>query len=514
VRDAPGQHVALPPELNPRGRSRSTASGGPPRGARPVGRHRAGRWRHWLSVVAVVTSVAVLLTAGGGWLLFRHYTGNITRKDVFSTLQNGRPAAAPDHAENYLLVGSDTRAGSGDAEFQGTGQDVVTGARSDTTILVHLSAKRDKALLISFPRDSYVAIPSCTDDTGKVHLPSKDKINAAFATGGASCTIKTIESLTQVRIDHYIEVDFAGFKNMVSSLGGVDVCLNKPAKDAMSGLDLPAGVSHVDGDQALAFVRARYALGDGSDLGRIQRQQQFLGAMTRKATSTGLLLRPDHLLPFLNAVTQSVTTDQNLSFDDMRNLALKLKGLDPARVTFVTVPLADDNYTVRGVGSTVLWDQAAAQALFASVRTDDAIPGASPAPTAAPTDLIVPPEQIRVRVLNGSTAAGLATKAVSDLRAVGFGILGTGNADSDHYPDTVVRYGPTRADSAKTLAAAIPGSKLQPDESLGSGLDLVVGASYAGARAVAVSPGTPAPPPGNAPAKPPVTTAAQDPCGG
>lgn len=515
MRDVPRPSAGLPPELDPRG-------GGPARkqaahgaalatAGRPA---RGARLGHWLKVAAVVTSAAVLLTAGVGWFLFKHFTGQITRKDVFHTLQGGRPAPAPDAAQNFLLVGSDSRAAPGDAQYQGSGSEFVTGARSDTTILVHMSAKRDKALLISFPRDSYVQIPACTDEQGKVHPPVKDKLNAAFATGGATCTIKTVESLTQIRIDHYIEVDFAGFKNMVGALGGVDVCLPKATKDDMSGLDLPAGVSHVDGDQALAFVRARYALGDGSDLGRIQRQQQFLGAMTRKATSTGLLLRPDHLLAFLNAVTQSVTTDQNLSVSDMRNLAVKLKGLDPARVTFVTMPLADDNYAVRGVGSTVLWDQAASQALFASVRTDDAIPGGSPAPSEAPTDLTVPPEQVRVRVLNGATTAGIASRAAADLRQHGFVVTGLANADSSGYSDTVVRYGPSRADSAKTLAAAVPGAKLQSDETLGSGLELVVGSSYAGARAVTVGPATPISPGAPSGPAPGAVTAAQDPCAG
>lgn len=501
---------ALPPELDPR-RGRGRPPGPPPGGRPPVTLvPRRGRSR-LLSWIAVATSALILVTSGLGWFLFEHYNGNITRRDVFGALRGDRPAASGGRSENFLIVGSDTRAGVGDSGPALGGPDEVTGARSDTTILVHLSARRDKALLVSIPRDSYVQIPDCVDDQGRTHAPVKDKFNTAFAIGGAPCTIRTVENLTDVHVDHYLEVDFAGFKNMVAALGGVDVCMPKAVQDKNSGLNLPAGVSHVDGDQALAFVRARYALGDGSDLGRIQRQQQFLGAMMRKATSTGLLLRPDRLLSFLQAATNSMTADQQFTFNDMKDLALKLRGLDPSQVTFVTVPVSNTNYPVKGIGSTVLWDQSAAEELFRAVRTDDAIPGASPAPSVQPGDLVVPPARVRVRVLNGSGATGAANKAAEDLRRVGFVVVDTGNADAASYRDTVVRFGSDRADSARTLAAALPGSKLQPDESLGSTVELVVGSSYAGARSVTVST-APAPGPGPAASPPAAITAAQDAC--
>ena len=336
-----------------------------------------------LRVLAVIAAAAVVVT-GGGWLLVRHYTNNITRKNVFANL-SGRPDRLAGKAETVLLVGSDSRAGAVNGQFQGSGADFVGGARSDTAILAHLSADRNRALLVSIPRDSYVAIPACPDATGVVHLPVHGKFNAAFAEGGGGCSVATVEALTGVRVDHYAEVDFAGFQSMVSALGGVDVCLPSASVDVMSGLNLPAGVSHVDGEQALAFVRARYALGDGSDLGRIQRQQQFIAAVLRKATSTGLLLRPDRLLAFLDAATKSVTTDSGLSVVDLRELATGLKGLDPAKVTFVTVPLADADHPVDGVGSTVLWDDAQAGALWAAMRTDGVVPAAGapgPAPAA------------------------------------------------------------------------------------------------------------------------------------
>ena len=335
-------------------------------------------------MLAAIAAAAVVVTGGGGWLLMRHYTNNITRKNVFANL-SGRPDRLAGKAETVLLVGSDSRAGAVNGQFQGSGADFVGGARSDTAILAHLSADRSRALLVSIPRDSYVAIPACPDATGVVHPPVHGKFNAAFAEGGGGCSVATVEALTGVRVDHYVEVDFAGFQSMVSALGGVDVCLPSAAVDVMSGLNLPAGVSHVDGEQALAFVRARYALGDGSDLGRIQRQQQFIAAVLRKATSTGLLLRPDRLLAFLDAATKSVTTDRGLSVVDLRELATGLKGLDPAKVTFVTVPLADADHPVDGVGSTVLWDDAQAGALWAAMRTDGVVPGAGapgPAPAA------------------------------------------------------------------------------------------------------------------------------------
>lgn len=428
-----------------------------------------------------MTSVMVLLTSGVGYALFRHFDGNINRMNVFGALGAApRPAKAPTEALNFLVVGSDTRSGAGDATNPGDA--AVTGARSDTTILVHLSANRDKALLVSLPRDSVVSIPTCTDPaTGGVVKAHVGQFNSAFSVGGAPCTISTVEAATDLRIDHYVQVDFAGFKNMVAALGGVPICLPTAVKDTNNTVNLPAGRTVLQGDQALGFVRARYGLGDGSDLGRIERQKQFLASMVNKATSAGVLLRPDRLLSFLGAVTGSITVDQNLSFNDMKDLGLSLRGLDPARVAFVTVPLDASpgrDYDRGGkFFGRVKWDAAGSTRLFDSLRNDGAVPGPTSPPTVA-SDLTVSPKGIKVEVLNGFGGRSAASDAATALTGVGFTVSSTGNADASTYRQTVVRFGPSKADSARTLAAAIPGSVLQADASLGSTLRVIVGPDF------------------------------------
>jgi LCP family protein required for cell wall assembly len=481
--------LVLPPELNPRGGS-------------SVRRPRRRRLARVLSWIAVSLSASVLVISGVGFALVKYYDGNINRikEDIFGPAAD-RPAKLDGKAKNFLLVGSDSREGATKEELKQSGTEFTPGRRSDTMILIHLSAKQDKALLMSFPRDLYVEVP------GK----GPGKINTAFAAGGPALTIATVEQLTDIRIDHYIEVNFNGFRRMVDALDGVEVCLPAPAKEKDSGIDLPAGKSTVRGAQALAFVRQRKGLPRG-DIDRIGRQQQFLGAMLRRATSKGILLRPDRLLSFLDTVTDSIQVDKNLSFNTMKDLALRLKDLDPAKVTFVTVPI--DRLARRGGQSVVLMDEIQSDLLFRSIREDDAIPGASAAPSAPPSNLIVAPSRVRVRVLNGAGVKGLAARAAEDLRGVGFRIVDTGNADSETYEDTIVRHGPDREDSARTLAAAVPGARIQLDQSMRGSVELVVGRNYAGARQVTISKPSSAPvqPSGPAASKPPTTSAADDPC--
>ena len=481
--------LVLPPELNPRGSA----------GARPRRRRRAARILSW---IAVSLSATVLLISGVGFALVKYYDGNINRitGDIFGD-EDDRPAKLDGKAKNFLLVGSDSREGATAEELRRASTEFVAGRRSDTMILIHLSAKQDKALLVSFPRDLYVEVPGS----------GMGKINTAFAKGGPALTIATVEKLTDIRIDHYIEVNFGGFQKMVDALDGVEVCLPEAAKEKDSGIDLPAGKSIVKGPQALAFVRQRKGLPRG-DIDRIGRQQQFLGAMLRRATSKGILLRPDRLLGFLNTVTDSIQVDNKLTFNTLKDLALRLKDLDPAKVTFVTVPI--DRLAKRNGQSVILMDEIGAEQLFTSIREDDKVPGASEAPAAAPNNLIVAPSRVRVRVLNGAGIKGLAARAADDIRKVGFKIVDTGNADATNYEDTIVRHGPDREDSARTLAAAVPGAKLQLDQSMRGSVELVVGRNYNGAREVTVNPSKApsTPTSGGTASPPPVKSAADDPC--
>ncbi|MDQ6648927.1 MAG: LCP family protein [Actinomycetota bacterium] len=475
-----------------------------------------------------MTSVAVLLASGAAYLLYRHYGNNINRvHGLFTTRGDGPAAGDP---QNFLIVGSDTRADSTAADLQAEHTtNEGSPALSDTMILAHISPKTSKATLVSFPRDSWVTIASYTDPkTGKTTPPHKAKLNSAFSEGelpggNAPLLIQTISDLTKVRIDHYVQVDFKGFRNMVNALGGIDICLTQPVKDLeFSGVNLSAGHHTLNGETALSFVRQRHGLTNG-DLDRIGHQQQFIGSIVRKVTSADTLTNPLKLNAFLNVATKSVSVDQGLSTSELTSLAVKFRHLDPQHVVFTTAPVTDIGAT-RGGQSVVLLDDAALAALSANIRDDQPLgapapAGAAPAPAGPP--LIVAPNNIRLRVQNGTSIDGLGGRGSADLEKAGFVVIGSPTSAEVQGGATVVRFGPTKADSARTVAAAIPGSTLMPDSSLGSTLVVVLGSGYTGAHAVSVG----APSPSNGPsggaspapsagAQPPPVTAAQDPCSG
>jgi LCP family protein required for cell wall assembly len=465
------------------GRHRRTA--GPPRNRRP-------RWVRTLGWIGAF--LAVLLVVGGGFALYQYKTlsGNIHRVDALAPTDGSiRNAAKQLDAENYLLIGSDTRSGANGAYEDTAGQ--VSGARSDTTILAHLSPNRDKAELISFPRDSWVSLPSCQKAGGGTEPAHDGQFNEAFSIGGPACTVLAVQKLTGIKINHYVQVDFTGFKTMVDALNGVSICSTTPLRDDESGLRLPAGTSVLEGEQALAYVRARYGIGDGSDLGRIQRQQRFLGAMVRSATSTKLLVNPVALTKFLGAATKSLTLDKQTSFGDLKQLADQLHGLDPKKVSFLTAPIANPAYTPPGFpqpppgqgGSRVLLDDVAGRTLYDSIINDKPQPPATagkPAASPKPNVLTVAPQEVSVRVLNGVGVGGLGRKVSGDLQSAGFTTVEPANAPGT--ATTTVRYGPDNKDEAQTLAAAVPGAVLQPDAS--TDLDLVVGSNYTTVKTVKI----------------------------
>ncbi|MCA1824491.1 MAG: LCP family protein [Mycobacteriales bacterium] len=473
--------VTLPPELNPRG----------PAVRRPLTRPRRRRWVRVMSWVAVGMSFTILLVSATGYALYHKWMGGLGRIKIPGLNQvDGKPAP-PSAAQNYLLVGSDSREGATPEELRAALTEYEAGQRADTMILAHLSSGNKKAILVSFPRDAWVEIPDYTNPkTGKHYPAHMGKLNSSYSIGGAELAVKTIQNLTGIGINHYLEVEFQGFQRMVDALGGVTVCVSKPAHDHFSGINLDAGTHHVGGVQALAFVRQRHGLPRG-DIDRIARQQYFLGAMLRKAISKGVLLNVPKLDRFMTVATHSVTADQSLSGTDILKFARKLRGLDAGHVLFVTTPVLKDSARRSGQ-SVVLLDDPAAASLFATIRNDEAVTAnASPAPAAPPTDLVVRPGSIRVRVLNGTGTSGIARRAADDLARVGFQIRDTGNADAPSYAETIVRYGPSRADSARTLQAAVVNSRLQLDQSLGRTLELVIGTNYQGVRPVTVGPRAP-----------------------
>ncbi|HVQ94885.1 MAG TPA: LCP family protein, partial [Mycobacteriales bacterium] len=456
---------------------------------REPGRHRRPGRPGWVKVMAWVFAVICLFGIGiGGWGFFeyRRLSNNITRIDALAPNDPAiKQAAKQRNAENYLLIGSDTREGA-NSKFGD-----VSGARSDTTILAHLSPGRDKALLISFPRDSWVDLPACQRTAGGTSPGGEGMFNSAFEIGGPKCTVLAVQKLTGISVNHYVQVDFTGFQTMVDALGGVTICSTEEVNDRTSGLRLHKGNQLLRGTQALAYVRARKTLGDGSDIGRIQRQQRFLGAMVRKATSSRLLFNPLALTRFLDAATKSLTLDRATSLKDLKALSDQLRDLDPKKVSFITTPIANQDYSPPGTNfrGKVQLDDIAGRRLYDSIINDKPAPpkGSTPAKpkTAAKVTLTVAPGDVSVKVLNGVGVTGLAARTAADLTSVGFAVSNTGNGPQGTKV-TQVRYGPDRLDAARTLAAGIPGAVLQEDNSLGRTLQLVVGTNYHGATAVQV----------------------------
>jgi len=299
----------------------------------------ARRRRRWLRWTGIGVAVVLVGAAGAGWAVYEKLNANITSDDdtaaELARYEKERPTSLARDAQNILLIGSDSRSGDGNRKY---GRDSGT-ERSDTTILLHLAANRRSATAVSLPRDLMVDIPSCRGPGGARTGPVFSMFNYAFQKGGPACTIRTVERLTGIRVDHHMVVDFHGFKDMVQAVDGVEVCLKEPIDDPAAKLRLPAGKVRLDGEQALGYVRARKTIGDGSDTDRMDRQQRFLGALVNKVRSNDVLLNPAKLYPVLDAATSSLTTDPGLAnLRGLYDLVRGMRNIPTERVQFLTVP--------------------------------------------------------------------------------------------------------------------------------------------------------------------------------
>jgi LCP family protein required for cell wall assembly len=330
--------------------------------------------RHRKLLAWTAGSLAVLLVAvaATGYAMFRHFNDNIDQANIRGLL--GRQPANPHpQAENILVIGSDTRAGMPGAPAAGLATD-----QSDTMMLIHIPADRKWAEVMSIPRDSWVNIPSCTMGNGQTSSPTQFKVNEAFAIGnlygnhtalGAACTIKTLEQATGIYIDHFVVVNFTGFENMVAALGGVEECNPAAFSDPSSGIVLSAGYHWLTPAQALAYVRARDGLGDGSDLGRITRQQAFLTSLISRARSE--LLNPLAIYRFLDAATSSLTVDSQLGgVTGLYGLEQSLRSTPSSKIAMFTLPNFPRADVVPSDTANVLWSQPEDSEIFASFRDD------------------------------------------------------------------------------------------------------------------------------------------------
>ncbi|WP_262402789.1 LCP family protein [Actinomadura sp. CNU-125] len=452
-------------------------------------------------------SAVVLLTSGGAWAFQNYVTGAIDKISIDGLDPDAGGVEGP---MTVLIAGVDRRDGLTKEQIKSAKLGRFPGERSDTMLLLHVSEDRKRISVVSLPRDSFVTIPAHESNGSEGAKGSKvparpGKLTWAYQFGGASLAVKTVKRATGVSIDHYVEVNFFGFVKMVDALGGVDVCVEEPVNDVKSGLRMPAGTSHVDGMKALAFARTRYSLTGGSDLGRIERQQQFLAAMMKRALSTDTLKNPVKSTKFLNAALDTLTVDDRLA-EDLPAMVDEMRELSTDDLSFAKVPLENPDHmaTLWNAGapqSTVKWDKAQAQELFQKIENDKPLASpeptpAKPSPTQKPEDrLTVPPGDITVRVLNAIGTPGLATEAGRQLEDAGFEASVVPGLARRGLKTTEIRYGPSRAEAAKTLAKALPGAKLKQVDELQAEIQIYVGGDWDGVEEVKVESAEPTPTP-------------------
>ncbi|RBO86952.1 LCP family protein [Nocardia puris] len=471
-----------------------------PVGTQPLSRlaaakqRRSRRLRAMGRSTAAVFAVLALLITGGGWSYLRTTGNSFTQVSaVDGSTEDVVDSAAQLGDENYLIVGTDTRAGVNGQMGAGTLAD-AEGARADTVMLVHIPQNRQRVVAVSFPRDLDVTRPKCErwdndegDYTGEMYPSAMgDKLNAVYALGGPRCLVDVIRKMTGLQIGHFIGIDFAGFEAMVNTIGGVEVCANKPIEDSVLGTVIAnTGRQRVDGQTALNYVRARHVYGEErSDYDRINRQQRFLASLLRESLSSRVLFDPGRLNRFINDFTNHTWVDK-VTPQDLLTLGRSLQKVDAGAVTFLTVPTA---------GTTSYGNEIPREtdikAIFKAIRDDQPLPGEKPpaapdpatttsAPPAPPTYIAVDPSTVSVQVSNGAGVTGLAGVAATRLSNQGFQIYTTGNYAEGASATTKIRYASGHEAEAATVASAIPGVTLEVADELGSIIDVVVGADSA-----------------------------------
>ncbi len=515
---APQYGAPLPPELDPRGRRAARAAAvadtRPPGGRRsgqgypPAGRPRSDLAHGALlgvKVVATLCSLLVLIGSGWAWATYRKFNADITRVNAISAKGKAANGGIDGKDQNLLIVGNDDRDSASNAELAKLGTTRDGGSyNTDTMMLLHLPANGSKATVISFPRDSYVNIPG----------HGKNKLNAAYPDGisdgngdkaaGAQLLVRTIEDLTGLSVDHFVQIDLLGFYRISNAIGGVDVCLNKAVKETNSGIDLKAGHQSIQGTQALAFVRQRYGFPQG-DLDRIKRQQYFLSAVFRKMSSAGTLLNPIKLQNLLKAVSSSLQMDPDLV---PSKLATQMQNLQAGNFSFTTIPTQGFKDVQIGgqTQNVVVVDAAAMPSFIGKLIGND--PG-----TALSRAKAANPATVTVQVINDTNANGLEKTNAAALQAAGFSTE-IPPATSDVVAKTLIRYPAGQESAAKAVQAQVPGAVMEASSEVKS-VTLVLGENKVQVKSLMP---TPAPgssassaQPGNS-SSPAVTTAADAGC--
>ncbi|WP_143027874.1 LCP family protein [Lentzea albidocapillata] len=502
---------------------------------RPTGRTPQQRKLMRTARIGAIAAAAVVFASTGvGWAAMQWADSRIPKIDALGgNTQAVQQAEKQLGDENFLLVGSDTRAGAKPGDNVGT-QAQEGGARSDVIMLAHIPKDRKRMVIVSLPRDVRVDRPACRSynpDTAQYAGPLAPEkgvmANSVYNDGGPECVANLMTQLTGLNINHFISIDFVGFREMSTAIGGVEICTPTKIVDEKLGVIIDKPGKHtLQGDQALQYVRARTVAGDGgTDFDRIKRQQQFLSSMLRGALSNEVLLSPSKLNNFINALTKSTVGD-NIDVASLLELANSLQSLDAGRVSFVTMPhWTDDNKLINNPDDNIerLKDDDV-KALFQTIidgtplpqeKVADPKPGDANAPAQQPGTL-VDPKEVSIQVLNGDSANdGAVARTANALVREGFKVVKRDNAP-EQAPKTIIKFAKGNENKAVTLKAAVPGAELVESPEMGGAIQLVIGKGFDDKVQAPKAGGQQATPQGQTQGQPgtdlSIVNAAQDPC--
>jgi LCP family protein required for cell wall assembly len=394
---------------------------------------------------------------------------SIQTEEVNPDAWGDRPAQA-EGIHNILLLGTDERAGD-NAEYN-----VLNGIRPDVLVVVSIDVDKGGVTMVNLPRDLLIPLPECppTEGTDGVAAGTVDQLNHAMTYGGMDCQGNTVETMTDIHLDHMVMIDFAGFQDIVNSIGGVEMCIPTAIDDPKAHLTLDAGVQTLNGEQALGLARSRASTEQGSDLNRIENQQRMMGAILREVTGGDIMSSPTTLYDFIGSVTDSMVTDDGLTVDKMTELAIAMREVDLGRMNMVTVPVID----APSNKNKVALNEGPAQELFAAVASGDVLPEEESedkgGESETPEGSVVEPGDVSVRVFNGTAQNGLAEVVQGLLEEQGFIVTDIGNPGPRNPQQSTIYHGPGQEAAAQTLAAALDTVRTEEVPDFGEELELVM----------------------------------------
>jgi LCP family protein required for cell wall assembly len=435
----------------------------------PKRRREPSRRRLIARRAALSIGVLVLVLGVGAAAAIWKLQGNIDTSDLGPSVVKDD---TPKGAMNILFIGSDSRDLKTKQYGKGTGSQ-----RSDALMLVHFSRGNSRIDAVQIPRDTLLDLPSCKDTGSGPFAGGPDQMINSALDGGPACSVRAVETLSDVRIDHFVQLDFDGFASMVNALGGVNVCLDKPMVDPLAKLDLPAGKQKIKGRAALALARTRHAVGDGSDIGRLGHQQVVMSSIIDQARSTNVLTQPVKLLKFVNALTSSITVDEGISsIPALTSLAKRARAVPDSGITFVTMP----NGAAPPPNDQRVVKTDDADTIFKAIKKDQEMPvegeqSTDKTPSSGGATPASNPRATPVKVLNAAQTEGLGTAMRTSMVGLGYTVSGVATAQK---PATATRIFVDGTPAAKAAADALNadfGLKAQIVEQKISGVWLIIG---------------------------------------